>query len=240
MSTELVPFKFAGVPMNAVREGEEFFFIVAEVCKAIEHTKPTMFVTTIPVEEKGVKRVYTLGGEQNTLCITEKGLYMALMRSNKPKAKPFQEYVANLLHELRVKGYVSVLPDSGVPVTKADINELKAEMRAIRESSNQTVKMLTEVLESWKRTPNLSLKGIKANADFLSLRQYFIFRGWAWGTNGVTNQSLGRVIANVYRLEYGEDPVVRYDGVESERTVYPQDFLDRYFNSKMLGDGKGS
>lgn len=238
MSTELVPFEFAGVSRNAVREGEEFFFIVKEVCDAIEHTDPHKFVATIDKKYLTGKTFLSGGQNREMLCIAEKGLYIALMRSSKPKAKPFQERVANLLQQLRIKGVVDIRPDSDAPVTRADFNTLNSKLDRVLESSEKTMKMMTEAFESWKHTPNLSLKAIKANADLLSLKQYFELRGWAWGTNGITNQSLGRVVANVYRAEYGEDPVFRYDGSEGERTVYPQDFLNRYFNARVLGDGK--
>lgn len=43
---------------------------------------------------KGRKSVPTPGGEQDMLCVTEQGLYMFVIRSDKPKALPFQKWLA--------------------------------------------------------------------------------------------------------------------------------------------------
>ena len=44
-------------------------------------------------DEKGVKRIATLGGPQNTSIISESGLYKLVMRSDKPEARAFQDWV---------------------------------------------------------------------------------------------------------------------------------------------------
>ena len=41
--------------------------------------------------EKGIKRIATLGGPQNTSIISESGLYKLVMRSDKPEARAFQQ-----------------------------------------------------------------------------------------------------------------------------------------------------
>ena len=38
-------------------------------------------------DEKGIYKVYTLGGSQDMMLISESGLYTLIMRSNKPETK---------------------------------------------------------------------------------------------------------------------------------------------------------
>ena len=48
----------------------------------------------IPGEWKGRNWIMTPGGEQEMLIISEQGLYFFLGRSDKPKALPYQMWVA--------------------------------------------------------------------------------------------------------------------------------------------------
>jgi prophage antirepressor-like protein len=48
-------------------------------------------------DEKATKRVNTLGGPQNTSIISESGLYKLVMRSDKPEARAFQDWVARVV-----------------------------------------------------------------------------------------------------------------------------------------------
>lgn len=51
--------------------------------------------------EKGVHSVYTLGGEQKLVFLTEVGLYRLIGMSRKPLARPFQRWVAAVIKEIR-------------------------------------------------------------------------------------------------------------------------------------------
>lgn len=55
-------------------------------------------------EEKGIDKTYTLGGMQKITFLTEKGLYKLLARSRKPIAKKFQDWMVNVIKELRQQG----------------------------------------------------------------------------------------------------------------------------------------
>lgn len=51
---------------------------------------------------KGVAKLYTLGGEQETLIVSELGAYRLIMRSHKQEAEDFQDRVCETLRELRM------------------------------------------------------------------------------------------------------------------------------------------
>lgn len=55
-------------------------------------------------DEKGLDKTDTLGGIQNTTFLTERGLYKLLARSRKPIAKKFQDWMVNVIKELRHHG----------------------------------------------------------------------------------------------------------------------------------------
>jgi len=44
------------------------------------------------------------GGMQNVLFLTERGLYKIIAKSNKPIAKKFQDWMVNVIKELRQQG----------------------------------------------------------------------------------------------------------------------------------------
>lgn len=54
--------------------------------------------------EKGICKTYTLGGDQDIIYLTEKGLYKTLFRSKKPIAKKFTDWVCEVIKEIRING----------------------------------------------------------------------------------------------------------------------------------------
>jgi anti-repressor protein len=55
-------------------------------------------------KQKVVSLTDTLGGKQNTTFLTEQGLYKVLMRSRKKIAEQFQDWVCEVIEEIRRKG----------------------------------------------------------------------------------------------------------------------------------------
>ncbi len=76
---------------------ENPLFCLKDVCEILEHTTPTKIKDSIINEfGKGMTQIHplkTAGGVQNMTFITEPQLYFVLMRSDKPKAKPFRQWV---------------------------------------------------------------------------------------------------------------------------------------------------
>jgi len=54
--------------------------------------------------EKVVHSMDTLGGNQETTFLTEKGLYKVLFKSRKPIAEKFQNWVCDVIKEIRMSG----------------------------------------------------------------------------------------------------------------------------------------
>ncbi|WP_338419872.1 BRO-N domain-containing protein, partial [Xylella fastidiosa] len=59
----------------------------------------------VPSEWRGVESVSTPSGQQEVIVISEPGLYFFLGRSDKPKALPFQKWLAGeVLPSIRKTG----------------------------------------------------------------------------------------------------------------------------------------
>ena len=84
----------------------ETLFMAKDVAKWIGNPNPSQMVQTVDDDEKGIYNVYTLGGNQDCMFLTENGLYEVLMLSRKPIAKKFKKEVKRILHDLRLNGTV--------------------------------------------------------------------------------------------------------------------------------------
>ena len=78
--------------------------------------------------EKVVLSMHTLGGLQDVTFLTEKGLYKVLFKSRKPIAEKFQDWVCEVIKELRLKGTYDLqqqLEQTKVELTKIEENKNK-------------------------------------------------------------------------------------------------------------------
>ena len=96
-------------------EGQPWF-VAKDILKALgyaEDYNPSRALQAVPEEWKGVQPIHTPGGMQEMLTLSESGLYFFLARSDKPKALPFQKWLAgDVVPSIRKTG--------GYMLTKAD------------------------------------------------------------------------------------------------------------------------
>ena len=78
-----------------MKDGEPWF-VAKDVAQALGYasTNMTTVFQAVPEEWKGSNPIATPGGMQDMLIISEQGLYFFLGRSDKPKALPYQMWVA--------------------------------------------------------------------------------------------------------------------------------------------------
>jgi prophage antirepressor-like protein len=76
--------------------------------------------------EKVVHTMHTLGGAQEVTFLTEKGLYKVLFRSRKPIAQKFQNWVCEVVKEIRLTGIYKM---------QTEINKAIEEKNKIREKT---------------------------------------------------------------------------------------------------------
>lgn len=65
-----------------------------DVCEALDSTWNSNRIAHVPEEWKRKTAVVTRGGKQQLTTLSEQGLYFFLARSDKPKALPFQRWMA--------------------------------------------------------------------------------------------------------------------------------------------------
>lgn len=95
--SSLIPFSFESRSIRVLTVDGLPWFIAKDVLLALDYAEdynPARAVAHVPEEWKGVHPMHTLGGEQDLWCLSEPGLYFFVNRSDKPKALPFQKWVA--------------------------------------------------------------------------------------------------------------------------------------------------
>lgn len=92
--------------VNIIWEDDEPYIRATDIAKILElkNIHATLNGPTFDQEEKVLKQVYTLGGIQDVIHLTESGLYQFLMISNKPIAKPFRKWIKNVIITIRKTG----------------------------------------------------------------------------------------------------------------------------------------
>lgn len=98
--------------VRVIENAGELFFVAKDVLRALEYAddyNPSRAIQAVPEEWKGVHRIHTPGGEQEMLTLSEQGLYFFLARSDKPKALPYQKWIAGeVMPSIRKTGSYSV------------------------------------------------------------------------------------------------------------------------------------
>lgn len=83
----------------------EPWFVATDVAAVLEYGEASAMTRHLDDDEKGLSDWQTLGGRQELITINESGLYSAILRSTKPKAKLFKKWVtAEVLPSIRQHG----------------------------------------------------------------------------------------------------------------------------------------
>jgi prophage antirepressor-like protein len=87
-----------------VKDGEPWF-VAKDVSEILGYRTANDMTRILDEDEKDTHLVSTLGGEQNMIVINESGLYSAVIRSKKEKAKKFKKWVTSeVLPSIRKHG----------------------------------------------------------------------------------------------------------------------------------------
>ena len=98
-------FKYENNDVRTVELNGEPWFVLKDVCGALGLGTAAKVADRLDADEKGMNQIHTPGGMQNVMVINESGLYNVILRSDKPKAKPFRKWVtAEVLPAIRKNG----------------------------------------------------------------------------------------------------------------------------------------
>jgi prophage antirepressor-like protein len=145
MSSILLPFAFEDHLIRVLRdENGEPLFVAKDVARALGYEWNGMKnIQHVPEEWRGVESVSTPSGEQQMLTLSEQGLYFFLARSDKPRALPFQKWLAGeVLPSLRKTGSYT-LPGRGTDALPEGVPRLKPSLRErVLDDAIQTARMV--------------------------------------------------------------------------------------------------
>lgn len=92
----IIPMNYEGQEIRTIIDDlGEPWWVAKDVCEILEIT--TEQIRRLDDDEKGLRKVQTLGGIQELSAINESGLYTLILRSNKPQAKPFRKWVTSVV-----------------------------------------------------------------------------------------------------------------------------------------------
>ena len=111
--TNLTVFTFsfgnASHDIRFVGTSEKPEWIAQDVCAALGIAEAKSSLRALKPSQKGVHTMHTLGGGQQMLTVTEPGLYKLIMKSRKPSAEKFQNWVCEkVLPAIRKTGQYSI------------------------------------------------------------------------------------------------------------------------------------
>lgn len=153
---------------------QEPLFLAKDIAEWIEHSNPAAMLNTVDDDEKGIRIVYTLGGDQKVNVLTEDGLYEVLMQSRKPIAKQFKKGVKQILKEIRTTGGYIVTQANETPemimaralkVAEHTIEEHEKKMKALAEE-NEAQKRINKQLEADTQMKAEEIKKLTPDADY--------------------------------------------------------------------------
>lgn len=96
-----------GYPIRFIEKDEEWWAVAKDITDALGFSQAKDATRKMPAKYKGVYKVPITSEKakcpatQNMIVLNEKGLYRLIMRSNKPEAEDFQDWVYEMLKILR-------------------------------------------------------------------------------------------------------------------------------------------
>ena len=96
--------QFNGLNIQVYGTYENPLFKAKDIGELLEMSNIRQIIKNFNNKQKGVSLTDTPGGKQEVIFLTEQGLYKVLMRSRKKIAEDFQDWVCEVVEEIRKKG----------------------------------------------------------------------------------------------------------------------------------------
>lgn len=90
---DILKWEFHGSEVRTMIKGNELWWVLADVCKALNFTNSARVLQKLKADEKDKIFVYIRGEQQEMTIISEKGLYRLIFQSNKSETEGFQDWV---------------------------------------------------------------------------------------------------------------------------------------------------
>lgn len=192
MSNDLVKFEFEGRGVRTVVIEDEPWFVAKDVCEILGISNSRNAVGRIPEKYVRVHSVDTNGGIRNFSIISEAGLYRLVLRSDKPQAEPFIDWVtAEVLPQIRKTGSYSVTqktPQTYIEALEALIEAEKAKQLLLEDKTELEVRL--DEAKEWYSIKRM--EKLNPGKKFL------------WGLLKRESHRLRKPIKKVFDQNYGE------------------------------------
>lgn len=110
-TAQLVPFQYESATVRIVVIDGEPWFVLADLCKVLEIANHRNVAARLTDDQKGVRQIDTLGGQQNMTVVNESGMYEVVIRSDKAEAVTFRRWItSDVLPSIRKTGTYSTAP----------------------------------------------------------------------------------------------------------------------------------
>lgn len=169
-------FNYHDKQVRTVQQDGEPWWVLADVCKALELKSPHKVAERLDDDEKGRTFFPTLGGKQEITIVNEPGLYSVILRSSKPEAKAFKRWVTHeVLPSIRKTGAYGPQGDPRIAALEETVGKLAELMGslvqqrqgALQPSNPSTEKAIVPgkaARRRWMRTLNEKLDVLEANS----------------------------------------------------------------------------
>lgn len=179
--SNLTTFNFNSNELRVVELNSEPWFVAKDVCEVLGVANPS---SALKLMDKAERARFNLGlrGLGNANIISESGLYKLIMRSDKPQARPFQDWVTKVVLPTIRKdgGYIAdeeKIIDEDELIIKAmnilhmkvtRLNEEKVIAEGQRDAAIKTIAKVNRTLrEVCRKLPNVNLQ--KTKEDLMKL-----------------------------------------------------------------------
>ena len=168
------------------REDGEPLFVAADVCGILGIANTGDAVRRLDEDQKDVASIYTLGGNQKMIVITESGLYDLTMRSDKPNAKLFRKWVTSeVLPSIRKTGSYSIEKQSparqALAMAQALVS-LEDRVEAIESRQREAEKQMFALPEPTVPAPEKTLRAAlnECARSYSSIKSVSQVSVWNW------------------------------------------------------------
>ncbi len=86
-------FSYEGKEVRTVRRGSESWWVLRDVCDVLDLTTPARVAERLEEDEVSQTHLIdSIGRRQETIIVSESGLYNVILRSDKPEARKFKRW----------------------------------------------------------------------------------------------------------------------------------------------------
>jgi prophage antirepressor-like protein len=161
----LIPFTYNSKQVRAISKDGVPWFILQDVCKALEIANVGNVTARLDVDEKDIHYADTPGGKQMMVIVNEPGLYNVILRSDKPEAKAFKRWITHeVIPSIRKHGaYTLQKPqciEDLIIMQATAMKELRTEVKQLQTTQQAIKDAVVSEPDNWREDINHKLNKI--------------------------------------------------------------------------------